>query len=318
VKVAAVFLRVVRFTDDSAKRIDGLLSRMRRPEGTAGRSPATPVTGANARWLAGVDALALLEAGASTPADEVLVSLINDLDALAGPTVVALDDYHVIDDLAVHEAVTFLLDNLPPQVTLAMTTRADPPLALSRLRARDEVVELRAADLRFSIEEAEAFLNEVMELELDPALVHARRAVDIYRGAGDAAGHADKVEVGISTHFYAAASEQDAADVFEHYHVYLHPNANGGRGFVVDRPTFDASRRRRGALMIGTPDQLIEKIARWQPRGPEPDRLAPGRQFVPAALREGPRVPRTWRWRPPRIAGRGVQPRHVRSRPWCV
>jgi hypothetical protein len=41
-------------------------------------------------------------------------------------------------------------------------------------------------------------------------------------------------------------------------------------------------------------------------------------QFVPAALREEPRVPRTWRWRPPRIAGRGVQPRHARSRPWCV
>src|SRR4051812_37446735 len=52
---------------------------------------------------AGVDALALLEAGASTPAEEVLVSLINDLDAVAGPTLVALDDYHVIDDAAVHE-----------------------------------------------------------------------------------------------------------------------------------------------------------------------------------------------------------------------
>ena len=99
---------------------------------------------------AGVDALALLEAGGTTPTDAVLVSLINDLDVLAGPTVVALDDYHVIDGAAVHEAVTFLLDNLPPQVTLAMTTRADPPLPLSRLRARGELVEVRAADLRFT------------------------------------------------------------------------------------------------------------------------------------------------------------------------
>ena len=80
----------------------------------------------------GVDAVALLEAGGTTPTEAVLVSLINDLDALAGPTVVALDDYHVIDAAAVHEAVTFLLDNLPPQVTLAMTTRADPPLPLAR------------------------------------------------------------------------------------------------------------------------------------------------------------------------------------------
>ena len=78
----------------------------------------------------GADALALLESDRALPADAVLVSLINDLDVLAGPTVLALDDYHVIDAPAVHEAVTFLLDNLPPQVTLAMTTRADPPLPL--------------------------------------------------------------------------------------------------------------------------------------------------------------------------------------------
>jgi LuxR family maltose regulon positive regulatory protein len=87
--------------------------------------------------------------------------------------VVALDDYHVIDSAAIHEAVSLLLDNLPPQVTLAMTTRADPPLPLSRLRARGELVEIRAAELRFTAEEAEAFLNDVMGLELAPALVTA-------------------------------------------------------------------------------------------------------------------------------------------------
>ena len=133
---------------------------------------------------AGVEALALLEAGGTTPTDAVLVSLINDLDVLAGPTVVALDDYHVIDAAAVHEAVTFLLDNLPPQVTLAMTTRADPPLPLSRLRARGELVEVRAADLRFTTDEAEVFLNEVMGLRLEPALVAALEA----RTEGWAAG----------------------------------------------------------------------------------------------------------------------------------
>jgi LuxR family transcriptional regulator, maltose regulon positive regulatory protein len=121
----------------------------------------------------GVEALALLEASGATPTADVLVSLINHLDVLAGPTVVAFDDYHVIDSAAIHEAVTFLLDNLPPQVTLAMTTRADPPLPLSRLRARGELVEVRAADLRFSPDEAEAFLNEVMGLQLEPALVTA-------------------------------------------------------------------------------------------------------------------------------------------------
>jgi ATP/maltotriose-dependent transcriptional regulator MalT len=130
----------------------------------------------------GADAAALLERGA--PTDAVLVSVINDLDVLAGSMVVALDDYHVIDATAVHEAVTFLLDNLPPQVTLAMTTRADPPLPLSRLRARGELVEVRAADLRFTADEAEAFLNEVMGLTLEPAHVTALEA----RTEGWAAG----------------------------------------------------------------------------------------------------------------------------------
>ena len=133
---------------------------------------------------AGIEALALLEVGGNTPTDAVLVSLINDLDVLAGPTVVALDDYHVIEGAAVHEAVTFLLDNLPPQVTLAMTTRADPPLPLSRLRARGQLVEVRAADLRFTTDEAEVFLNEVMGLQLEPALVAALEA----RTEGWAAG----------------------------------------------------------------------------------------------------------------------------------
>src|SRR6201999_4347076 len=111
---------------------------------------------------------ALLESGAT---DDVLVSLINDLDVLAGPTVVALDDYHVIDGAAVHEAVTFLLDNLPPQVTLAMPTRADPALPLPRLRARGELVEVRAADLRFTADEVTTYLNEVVGLDLDaPAI----------------------------------------------------------------------------------------------------------------------------------------------------
>jgi LuxR family maltose regulon positive regulatory protein len=122
---------------------------------------------------AGVEALALLAAGGTTPTDAVLVSLINDLDVVAGPMVVALDDYHVIDGADVHGAMTFLLDNLPPQVTLAMTTRADPPFPLSRLRARGELLEVRAADLRFTTDEAEVFLNEVMGLQLEPALVAA-------------------------------------------------------------------------------------------------------------------------------------------------
>lgn len=132
----------------------------------------------------GADAAALLEADRGTPTEAVLVSLVNDLDTLAGPTVLAFDDYHVIDAAAVHEAVTFLVDNLPPQTSLAMTTRSDPPLPLARLRARGELLEVRAADLRFTPDEAGEFLNDVMGLHLEPAQVAALEA----RTEGWAAG----------------------------------------------------------------------------------------------------------------------------------
>jgi ATP/maltotriose-dependent transcriptional regulator MalT len=169
----------------------------------------------------GVDALALLDAGGVVPTDAVLVSLINDLDVLAGPTVVALDDYHVIDAAAVHEAVTFLVDNLPPQVTLALTTRADPPLPLSRLRARGELVEVRAADLRFTTEEAEAFLNEVMGLQLEPALVAALEA----RTEGWAAG-LQLAALSARTH---AGRPNGSGDVAEFVEAF-----SGSHRFVLD------------------------------------------------------------------------------------
>jgi LuxR family maltose regulon positive regulatory protein len=121
----------------------------------------------------GVEALTLLEANGPLVTESVLVSLVNDLDIVAEPTVLALDDYHVIESAEVHEAVGFLLDHLPAHACVAVTTRADPPLPLARLRARGELLELRAADLRFTTDEAQAFLNGVMGLELDPAHVAA-------------------------------------------------------------------------------------------------------------------------------------------------
>lgn len=121
----------------------------------------------------GAEALALMDTERALAVEDILASLVNDLDALQGATVVALDDYHVIEAAEVHDAVVFLLDHLPPQVTVAMTTRADPPLPLSRLRARGQLLEVRAADLRFTAEEADAFLNQVMGLRLEPAHVTA-------------------------------------------------------------------------------------------------------------------------------------------------
>jgi len=145
----------------------------------------------------GADAAALLEDERTVRAEDVLAGLVEELDSLPGPTVIALDDYHVIDGAEVHEAVAFLLDNLPPQVTVAMTTRADPPLSLARLRARGDLLEVRAADLRFTTAEATAFLNDVMGLGLQPQHVVAleRRtegwATGLQLAALSAAGTAD-------------------------------------------------------------------------------------------------------------------------------
>ena len=80
--------------------------------------------------------------------------------------VLVLDDYHVIDAHDVHQGMAFLLEHLPPQIHVVIATRADPPLPLARLRGRAELVEIRAADLRFTPDEALAYLNEVMDLDL--------------------------------------------------------------------------------------------------------------------------------------------------------
>jgi LuxR family transcriptional regulator, maltose regulon positive regulatory protein len=93
------------------------------------------------------------------------------------PYILVLDDYHVITTPAVHEALAFLLDHLPPTLHLVVASREDPPLPLARLRARGQVTELRAADLRFTPGEAAAFLRDVMRLTVsadDVAALEAR------------------------------------------------------------------------------------------------------------------------------------------------
>src|SRR4051812_3013816 len=126
---------------------------------------------------AGQEALTRLRS--SQPWAAVVSSLINDLATLTddnGEVVVVLDDYHVIAALELHEAMTFLLEHLPPQVHLVLAARADPPLPLARLRARGDLLELRAADLRFTADEAAAYLNETMGLQLSAPDIDALEA----------------------------------------------------------------------------------------------------------------------------------------------
>ena len=117
---------------------------------------------------AGTRALALLRSSRPPTIETVLLSLLNALSAFPADAALVLDDYHLIDVAPIHQAVGFMLDHLPPRLHLVIITRADPPLPLARLRARGELVELRAADLRFTSEEVSAFLAEVMGVQLSP------------------------------------------------------------------------------------------------------------------------------------------------------
>lgn len=114
----------------------------------------------------GVVALELLRAPQPPAAEALLTLLINDLAALPDTCILVLDDYHLIETPAIHQVLAFLLDHLPASLHLVLSSRTDPPLPLARLRARSQLTELRAADLRFTLDEATTFLNEVMNLRL--------------------------------------------------------------------------------------------------------------------------------------------------------
>jgi LuxR family maltose regulon positive regulatory protein len=114
----------------------------------------------------GESALALLRAPQPPAVEAVLTALLNDLGAVAGEIVLVLDDYHVIDAREVRDGMAFLLDHVPPGLHVVIASRADPVLPLARLRARGELAEIRAAELRFTAEEAAAYLNGMMGLEL--------------------------------------------------------------------------------------------------------------------------------------------------------
>jgi LuxR family transcriptional regulator, maltose regulon positive regulatory protein len=102
------------------------------------------------------------------PTDALLTTLLNELAIIPDRFILVLDDYHTLDCKPIDAALTFLLDHLPPQLQLIITTREDPQLPLARLRARSQLTELRAADLRFTPAEAAEFLNHAMGLGLSP------------------------------------------------------------------------------------------------------------------------------------------------------
>lgn len=107
------------------------------------------------------------------PRRQLITTLLNGLAEATGEVWLVLDDYHLIDNHDIHDGVRFLLEHLPPQGHIVMGTRADPDLALSRLRVRGELVEIRAADLRFTRDEAADYLRSATGLDLGASAVDA-------------------------------------------------------------------------------------------------------------------------------------------------
>ncbi|GAE32569.1 LuxR C-terminal-related transcriptional regulator [Halalkalibacter hemicellulosilyticus] len=114
----------------------------------------------------GEGVIGLLQSSQLPPIDSILGSLINDLSSVQSDFILVLDDYHVINAHPIDHAIEFLLEHIPPQMHLVLTTREEPRLSIARLRARGQLTEVRAADLRFTSFEAAKFLNYVMGLDL--------------------------------------------------------------------------------------------------------------------------------------------------------
>jgi LuxR family maltose regulon positive regulatory protein len=120
----------------------------------------------------GAPGLALLQSG-QVPIENILAVVVNELSVLPDDVELVLDDYHLVDGPEIQPGMAYLVDHLPPQVHLTISTRTDPALPLARLRVRGELTEVRAEDLRFTSEEAAAYLNESSGLHLTGSEVEA-------------------------------------------------------------------------------------------------------------------------------------------------
>jgi LuxR family maltose regulon positive regulatory protein len=130
-----------------------------------------PTSAGGANFGAGI--LDVLHSPQPPPTEALLTALLNEIAAVTDKFVLILDDYHAVDSRAVDHALAFMLEHLPSQMHLVIATREDPHLPLARLRARGQLTELRAADLRFTPAEAAEFLNQVMGLNLKDADIAA-------------------------------------------------------------------------------------------------------------------------------------------------
>jgi LuxR family maltose regulon positive regulatory protein len=171
----------------------------------------------------GQDASQLLQAPQQPAPQTILTMLLNEVAALPQEAILVLDDCHLISGPAIHKGLAFLLEHLPPQMHVAISTRADPPLPIHRLRARGHLTELRSDDLRFSTDEAAVFLNAAMGLDL------AREDIEVLEA---------RTEGWIVGLQLAALSLQGRSDAHEFITAF-----SGGHHYVLEYLTQEVVRR---------------------------------------------------------------------------
>jgi LuxR family maltose regulon positive regulatory protein len=162
----------------------------------------------------GEDVLDVLHSSQPLPSESILTALLNEIATVSEHFVLILDDYHVIEAKSVDQGLTFLLEHLPPQMHLVITTREDPNLPLARFRAQGQLTEIRVMDLRFTLSEAADFLNQVMGLDLSAENIAALET---------------RTEGWIAGLQLAALSMRDHGDVTEFINAFT-----GDHRYIVD------------------------------------------------------------------------------------
>jgi len=190
----------------------------------------------------GNGALTLLRSPQALPISSTLTTLINEITAFPDSFALVLDDYHVIEAQQIHDALVFLIDHLPANMHLVMTTRVDPPLPLARLRVRDQLTEIRVKHLRFTKVEAESFLNREVGEQFTPEEVAALE---------------ERTEGWIAGLQIAALSMQGREDISEFIRVF-----SGGHrhilGYLADEVL---NRRPKGTLNFLLQTSILDRLS---------------------------------------------------------
>ena len=213
-----------------------------------------------------LDLLGVLQGMQPAPYEALVNIIINEIAEQAAPLVLVLDDFHTIQAQPVLDISAYLIEHIPPQLHLALLTRTDPPLPLSRLRVRNQLVDVRAEQLRFTLEEIAYFLNDSMHLDLSKEDIEAMEV---------------RTEGWIASLQLAACSMQGGEDAHRFVSAFT-----GSNYYVMDYLVEEVLKRRLGYLYPHQPCELHQRASQWY----EQNRFVP--EAIQHSLAAGDQEPR--------------------------